>query len=408
MVKLRLFLVLVLVLFGCAGQEPALRLDSPVEPVQLALPTPLPDRLPAAKPPARQIVVLVTIDGVRWQEVFHGVDHRLAHEHGLASSQIVGPEKLVPHLHALAGGQGAALGAPGHGATISASDRAVKSLPGYMEIASGRPTTECSNNLCPRIDRTTVIDELARRPGTELGDVAVITSWSGIARAAAEHPSRIVMSAGRKKGDHLEHLRFDSKAKELFAKGNAAAPRPGSGDYRPDHYTAAIALHYLRAERPRFLFIGLGDTDEWGHKNDYEDYLVALRRADALVGEVARTLMKLHEQGGSTAFFVTADHGRDPECRNHGGVPSAMRTWLVAGGSMIHAHGLVRAPVPRHLADIAPTLRQLMGVEPDDDPAAGRVLRELLGPAARHSVARIEQSRARTVRPPPRVPSGLR
>jgi hypothetical protein len=381
MVNLRLFPVLVFVLFGCAGQEPALRLDSPVEPPHLALPTPVRAKPPAASRPARQSVVLITIDGVRWQEVFQGVDRRLAREHGMAASQLVGPAKLVPELHALAAGAGAALGAPGHGEPISASDHAVKSLPGYMEIASGRRTTGCSTNACPRIDRTTVIDQIAAQPASSIGDVAVIASWSGIAHAAAEEPSRIVMSAGRITGNHLDQLRFDAKAEKLLSDGRRAGPLPGSDDYRPDRNTAAIALHYLRARHPRFLFIGLGDTDEWGHRNDYKDYLGALQRADKVVGKVARTLASLHEQGWETAFFVTADHGRDPECRNHGGVASAMRTWLVAGGSLIRAHGLVSAPEPRHLADIAPTLRQMMGVQADTDADAGHVLAGLLAPA---------------------------
>ncbi len=368
-------------MFGCAGQEPVLRLDSPVQPPHIALPARAAAKPPVKATPAGQSIVLITIDGVRWQEVFNGVDPRLAMEHRLPSSEVVGPDKLVPELHALAAGEGAALGAPDQGEPISASDSAVKSLPGYMEIASGRRTSRCVNNSCPRIDRPTLVDQLAARPGYKLDNVAVISSWSGIAHAAAEHPSRIVMSTGRITGDHLDHLRFDEKARKLLSDGRRAGALPGSDDYRPDHYTAQIALHYLRTKHPRFLFIGLGDTDEWGHKNDYKDYLESLRRADALVGEVARTLASLQTLGWETAFFVTADHGRDPECRNHGGVPSAMRTWLVAGGSMIHAHGLVSAPVPRHLADIAPTLRKLMGVEADTDPDAGRVLAELLAPA---------------------------
>ncbi len=236
-----------------------------------------------------------------------------------------------------------------------------------------------------------MIDELAAQPDTQLGDVAVIASWSGIGRAAAEHPDRIVMSTGRRKGDHLDRVRFDDTAKKLFTEGRHANPHPGSGDYRPDHFTAALALHYLRVNHPRFLFIGLGDTDEWGHRNDYRDYLVALHRADALVGKVVDTLASLHEKGWDTALFVTADHGRDSECRNHGGVRSAMRTWLVAGGSLLQAHGEVSAPVPRHLADIAPTLRQLMGVKPDTDPSAGHVLTELLTPPTPAPVARLER-----------------
>lgn len=320
----------------------------------------------------------MTIDGVRWQDVFEGVDPRIARAHHMPPSAIVGPDQIVPHLYALASGEGAALGAPGHGAPIVASDAAVKSLPGYMEIFSGRASTRCQNNYCPRIRRRTLVDQLAAEPGLKKKDVAVIASWSGIGRAAAERPSRIVMSVGRDDGSNLNMLLYDARAAELLAAGRAANAAPGSGDYRPDRYTAAIALRYLRVVKPRFLFIGLGDTDEWGHKNKYRRYLAALSAADAVVGKVQHFLSELEGKGWATALMVTADHGRDPRGINHGGVRSAARTWLIAAGSLIRAHGFVRAPVRRHLADIAPTLRKLMGLRPDRAPGGGHVLGELL------------------------------
>lgn len=41
---------------------------------------------------------------------------------------------------------------------------------------------------------------------------------------------------------------------------------------------------YLRQVEPSFLFLGLGDTDEYAHRNDYRGYLRALGHADHVVG----------------------------------------------------------------------------------------------------------------------------
>lgn len=386
----RLFLVFLLALVGCTDQAPRLRFASPVDPPHIAVPERVPVTLPAPAREARQAIVLLTIDGVRWQEVFRGVDRRLASEHGLAADRVTGPSELVPELTALASGEGAAIGAPDYGAPLGASDDAVKSLPGYMEIMTGRPATDCVTNHCPPIRATTVIDQLAASSGTRPGDVAVIASWPTIANAAAADPSRIVLSAGRHGGSHLDALRYDATATKLLEDGARAGHGPGLGDYRPDSHTAAIALRYLQVQKPRFLFIGLGDTDEWGHKNRYGRYLSSLHRADAVVGKVVSILASLHQRGWSTALFVTADHGRDPACVNHGGVASAKRSWLVAAGSLIGAHGFVRAPAPRHLADIAPTIRRFAGLAPDRDPRAGHVLEELLQPQDDGPVAQLE------------------
>ena len=71
-----------------------------------------------------------------------------------------------------------------------------------------------------------------------------------------------------------------------------AGAGPGWLDYRRDRYTAALALEYLVATRPRLLFVGLGDTDEYAHRDDYPRYLDSLRAADQFVGELMTTLAR--------------------------------------------------------------------------------------------------------------------
>ena len=53
------------------------------------------------------------------------------------------------------------------------------------------------------------------------------------------------------------------------------------------------------------------------------------------------------------------------------------RVWLVAAGSAIGARGRVPSPSPRQLADVAPTLRELLRLPRDTSLSAGRPLAEL-------------------------------
>src|SRR4029077_11220017 len=111
---------------------------------------------------------------------------------------------------------------------------------------------------------------------------------------------------------------------------------PGSGDFRRDRYTAELALAYLKAEQPDFLFVGLGETDEFAHQGNYAGYLDALSAADRSIGELARALDERASRGIRTALLVTADHGRAAGFRDHGQpYPESARVWLVAGGSAI-------------------------------------------------------------------------
>jgi hypothetical protein len=326
-------------------------------------------------------IVIVTLDGVRWHEVFEGVDAGLAKERGLTPDGVVSASELMPNLHAIIATRGVALGAPGHGETISASGPNFVSLPGYAELLSGRRSTACHDNQCPGAGIRTIVDELAARARHERPDVAVITSWPDIARVASLDASSALVSSGRHGGATRAWFSHDAADRAPLLRAEAANPEPGNGDFRPDALTAELALQHLRMHPTRFLFLGLGEPDELGHQGNYAGYLTALRRADAQLARVEAELERLAARGTRTALFITADHGRADSFNEHGArFPESARVWLVATGSALRSSGFLAAPSPRWLADLAPTVRKLAGLPPDHDPAAGTPLDELLRP----------------------------
>jgi hypothetical protein len=293
-------------------------------------------------------VVVVTLDGVRWHEVFEGVDPRLAASHGLPASDVVSAAELTPNLHRIVATHGSALGAPGHGEAISASGPNFVSLPGYAELFTGRRATRCRDNQCTGSGTRTLLDDFAANFGRGASQVALFSSWPDIARVASE-------------------------------RGVVAEPLPRRSGFRSDAVTADLAIAHLKAHAPRFMFLGLGEPDEYGHQNDYAGYLNAVRRADARIAEIDGELTRLAARGTRTALFVTADHGRADNFVEHGAkFPESARVWLIAAGSALRASGFVKAPTQRRLADLAPTVRQIAGLPPDSDPEAGMPLSELL------------------------------
>ena len=282
-------------------------------------------------------VILVVFDGARWQEIFHGTDPALGATVGLPR---ISAEKLLPNLYRLIS-RGAVLGAPDHGAVISASGPNFISLPGYTEIFTGRPPTACKDNDCAPPSSNTMLDDLS--DAAPDAGVAVFSSWPKIGRVASSRTT------------------FDAHA-----------------DYRPDAQTSDLALAYLEEQKPRFLFVGLGDTDEEAHLGHYRGYVEALRSADRTIGRIVEALGRMGPRGEATSIVVTADHGRARDYRHHGGeFPESARVWLVAAGPRIPARGYVSAPRERHLADVAPTLRAVLGVAPGARSDGGAVLSEL-------------------------------
>ena len=322
-----------------------------------------------------ELVVVLTWDGVRWQEVMNGIDAQLERQMSRTPHLDRSPESLLPNLHRLATSEGVLLG--DDAAPITASSPSTVSLPGYSEIFSGRSPT-CSNNDCPATEKPTLLDEWqAAHPETPM---TIISSWSRTPRAAARDLSPIAVSAGRAFVVRPDEFCNSAELCKQFNSGAQLAPWPGTDDYRPDRATASLALTYLQTHHPQFLFVGLGDTDEYAHRGDYDGYLGALRRADDTLGALHQWLSEQQRQGHRTLLVVTADHGRSSAFMHHGGAPEAARVWALFAGSVVTARGRL-ITTPRRLADIAPTIRSTLGLASDTNPAAGTSLFPLLSPS---------------------------
>jgi hypothetical protein len=280
-------------------------------------------------------VVLVTLDGTRWQDVF-------------------GPDELMPTLHRWMTSEGVGIGAPGHG-EIWASGPHFISMPGYTEILTGRPSA-CQTNECDTIRSSTILDEV-----TNAGDdTFVVASWERIARVVSRDPWRLEMTAGRTTNQRTDV--FDAR---LIDDAKDAGAWPGTDDYRRDELTMRVALSAFDRHVPKLSFVSLGDPDEHAHHGDRERYLASLRAADAFLADLEKRI------DDRTVVFVTADHGRSNGFRDHGGGwHESGRVWLGVRAPCIAARGYVDT-APQRLADIAPTIRCLLGQRPDDSAAAG-------------------------------------
>lgn len=309
-------------------------------------------RVAAAEDGVLAPVVIVTLDGVRWQEIFLGTDPVLS------GRPVRPPRAIAPNLDRLAREEGTGVGAPGR-STIRASGPNFVSLPGYVELLGGRAALHCQDNDCRGAVAPTLLDE-ALSGGAK---VAAFGSWERLARAVTMHtPPRFTVSCGRGDDDSIE-------------------PYPGSGGFRPDRFTAEASLAYLTTERPDVLFVGLGEPDEYAHRRDYAGYVAAITFADAFIGRLRQALDAMGDRGRRTHLFVTADHGRAGDFADHGGfAPESGRVWLVASGPSFASRGLTFGLREHFLADVVPTARVVLGLSPDPSARAGTPIAEMFGP----------------------------
>jgi hypothetical protein len=294
--------------------------------------------------PPEKRVVLVTLDGVRWQDV-------------------VSPNAevdLLPRIYEGVAEGGVIVGASSHPgcAAVRATSGSNVSLPGYLEILTGRPTA-CTHNYCPATSSPTVLDAAADHG---VDGVASFGSWETLGRAVSNGRSLgIVVSVGQAK----DPVKVDPY------------PGPAGSHYRPDRNTAKAAIAFYRENQPRLFHVGLGDTDEQGHRANTKGYFEALKEADAIVGELMDAVEEAGH-GASTTFIVTTDHGRAANFRDHGpGIAAAARSFVIGFGGGVKAGGIACAKQEHTLADVGATVRALLELPPDAASQAGKPIEEI-------------------------------
>jgi hypothetical protein len=311
---------------------------------------------PASRGPS---VLLVTLDGVRWQEIFSGADAALFGKGDAAVKERFWrdtPEQrreaLMPFLWGVMAREGAVLGDAANGSEVRVTNAYKVSYPGYHELLSGFPHPEIKDNSPIWNPNPTVLEWLDGREAFR-GSVAAWTSW-----------------------DRFEHiLNRERVAFPLWFSGSERRPKRWGGlleDLPPpwkgsvyDAFVMDLAVEDLRFRKPRVAYLALGDTDEWAHAGRYDKYLESLRRADAWLEMLWRMFQSMPEYRGRISMLVTADHGRGegPEGWKHHNARQATagHIWVAAIGARVRASGLAEKHEPLALAQVAATVAALVG-----------------------------------------------
>jgi hypothetical protein len=315
-------------------------------------------------------VIVVTLDGLRWQEFFGGAHLELVNREtgGVADSAALvrrlwrqtAEERraaLLPFLWTVIAVRGQIFGDSTRGSAARVTNGLRFSYPGYNELLTGAPDPRIASNdtvLNPNVTVLEWLNGLARYRGR----VAAYGSWEVLPYIVNARRSGIAAN-----GDGAPIADPRSERDRLLNDFAADLP-PYWGSVRFDAATMQGALEYLRTHRPRVFYVMLGDTDEWAHERRYDLYLDAAWRADRFIRRLWETAQALEQYAGRTALLVTTDHGRGAapaDWTDHGrDVPAAERIWIAALGPDTPALG-VRDSAPVTQAQVAATVAALLG-----------------------------------------------
>lgn len=155
-----------------------------------------------------------------------------------------------------------------------------------MEAAPGRfrhPCHDCPVGVIPNDPvpnpNVTALEWLNRRPGFA-GRVRAFATWRAFHAIFNEARSGIPVNAG------LQPLGGGGADVALIDKLQADTPHPWSEDERFDAFTHAYAMRSLVVDQPRLLYVGYGEPDAHAHAGTYDEYLLAINRADRFLKEL--------------------------------------------------------------------------------------------------------------------------
>jgi 2,3-bisphosphoglycerate-independent phosphoglycerate mutase len=130
-------------------------------------------------------------------------------------------------------------------------------------------------------------------------------------------------------------------------------------DHKPEMSAREAAAAFVAAWRedaPRFAIINFANPDMVGHTGVIPAAVTAVETADACLGEVVRAV-----QASGGVLFVTADHGNADHMLEPDGSPNTAHS-LNPVPAIVTREGLALRS-GGVLADVAPTLLELLGME---------------------------------------------
>lgn len=314
----------------------------------------------------RRNVIYVTWDGFRWQEFFGGAQQAyLSKDAGVDQVELVTSrywreneterrEALLPFVWKTIAIQGQIFGDQSRHSTARITNKHKFSYPGYSEMFVGYADDEriTSNGKIPN-PNVTVLEFLNRRPGFA-GRVAAIATWDVFPSILNQDRAGIYVHAGL--GPVVSNSLTDRELMLNEMIGDAVTLWK---DNQMDAIVMQATREYLLKHKPRVLFVGLGETDEWGHARRYDRYLHAANRSDDFLRRLWSLIQSLPEYKDQTTLVIAPDHGRGSTIRDwsdHGAkVEGAEDIWIGIIGADVSPLG-VRSDVDVTLSQIATTL----------------------------------------------------
>lgn len=262
-------------------------------------------------------VILISLDGVRWQEVFQGVDrgflnqdayikYKDTHEDFKAEFWHDDPterrKKLFPFLWNVIGKQGQLYGNREKGSNAEVTNKFHLSYPGYSEILTGYGDPRITSNDKMLNPNQTFLEVLEEKEEFK-GRTAAFASWDVFPYIINQERSNVFLNSA-----FDDMLELNPRIKDL---NQIMRDTPSPWDrVRLDVFTYEFAMEYMKEKHPKAVYISYGETDDFAHDGYYDQYILAAKRNDDFIRRMWEFVQNDPVYKDNTTLLITTDHGR--------------------------------------------------------------------------------------------------
>lgn len=324
-------------------------------------------------------VFIITLDGLRWQELFSGADSLLignkdfvANPNSLKTqfwreTAKERREVLFPFIWNEVAKIGQIHGNRWQESKMNLTNGMHFSYPGYNEILSGKADDKRINSNSKIPNPNTTILEIAEKSKVYKGKVAAFGSWDVFPSIVNEKRSGLYVNAGFRKAKDS-----NLSDNEIFLnKLQDETPSPWGG-VRLDVFTHNYAIETLKKKHPNLVYISYGETDDFAHDGEYDSYLKSAKRTDNFIKKLWYFTQQDSFYKDKTTFLITTDHGRGTEpidtWKHHGNsIKNTDQVWVIAFGEKVIAKGEVKKEEQLYTNQVAPSVAKILNLEMTTD-----------------------------------------
>ena len=313
-------------------------------------------------------LLLVSIDGLRWQEVFRGYQDDVLNledfkaDKSAIQKQFSGNntqekrQKLMPFLWQVVSKQGVLLGNRDNQSPMQLSNNLWFSYPGYNELLTGKADPSIDSNHASNNKNITFLEWLNTQQGYQR-QVAAFGSWDVFPAIINRTRSQVFINAGFESANWPD---LSNKAKWLNEL-QKQIPSPWH-NVRLDAFTNGFAKEYILAFQPKVIYLALGETDDFAHQGNYPEYLRGAKRADQFIAQLWTLLQSIEQYQGKTNLVITVDHGRGDSAKTWQHHGSAKATTGYLSGLNQYKNGILGADQV-WLAAMGPDVKNMQNMQ---------------------------------------------